>query len=120
MHPLGRYTTHGSKGRESGRVHYQIEGWLDGASVFIKASRGETLLIALWLVEIFCRLPLLRRPYRALVVYLIQRTSLFDAAYYLETHQDVKGPDHVLGKPMERDLLLSILQGTALVSSTPG
>ncbi len=39
---------------------------------------------------------------------------------YLETHQDVKGPDHVLGKPMERDLLLSILQGTALVSSTPG
>lgn len=39
---------------------------------------------------------------------------------YLETHQDVKGPDHVLGKPMERDLLLSILKGTALVSSTPG
>lgn len=39
---------------------------------------------------------------------------------YLETHQDVRGPDRVLGKPMERDLLLSVLREFAVVSSTPG
>ena len=43
-----------------------------------------------------------------------------DCRSYLETHRDVKGPDHVLGKPMDRDLLLSVLKETALVSSTPG
>jgi CheY-like chemotaxis protein len=39
---------------------------------------------------------------------------------YLETHQDIRGPDRVLGKPMERDLLLSVLKEVALVSPTPG
>jgi CheY-like chemotaxis protein len=39
---------------------------------------------------------------------------------YLESHQDVRGPDRVLGKPMERDLLLSVLSEIAVVSSTPG
>ena len=39
---------------------------------------------------------------------------------YLETHQDVRGPDRVLGKPMERDLLLSVLREVAVVSTTPG
>lgn len=39
---------------------------------------------------------------------------------YLETHQDVRGPDHVLGKPMDRDLLLSVLREVAVVSTTPG
>ena len=39
---------------------------------------------------------------------------------YLETHQDVRGPDRVLGKPMERDLLLSVLKEIALVSPTAG
>jgi len=39
---------------------------------------------------------------------------------YLETHQDVRGPDHVLGKPMDRDLLLSVLREVAFVSTTPG
>ena len=39
---------------------------------------------------------------------------------YLETHQDVRGPDHVLGKPMDRDLLLSVLTEVAVVSTTPG
>jgi chemosensory pili system protein ChpA (sensor histidine kinase/response regulator) len=39
---------------------------------------------------------------------------------YLETHQDVRGPDGVLGKPMERDLLLSVLSEIAVVSPTPG
>lgn len=39
---------------------------------------------------------------------------------YLETHQDVRGPDHVLGKPMDRDLLLSVLREVAVVSTSPG
>ena len=39
---------------------------------------------------------------------------------YLETHQDVRGPDHVLGKPMDRDLLLSILRELDVVSITSG
>jgi two-component system sensor histidine kinase/response regulator len=39
---------------------------------------------------------------------------------YLETHQDVRGPDRVLGKPMERDLLLSVLREVAVVSTAPG
>ena len=39
---------------------------------------------------------------------------------YLETHRDVRGPDRVLGKPMERDLLLSVLREVAVVSTTPG
>jgi two-component system sensor histidine kinase/response regulator len=39
---------------------------------------------------------------------------------YLETHLDVRGPDRVLGKPMERDLLLSVLREMAVVSPTPG
>ncbi|MCG6924824.1 MAG: response regulator [Acidobacteria bacterium] len=39
---------------------------------------------------------------------------------YLEAHPDVRGPDRVLGKPMERDLLLSVLKGVAVVSTTPG
>jgi CheY-like chemotaxis protein len=39
---------------------------------------------------------------------------------YLESHQDVKGPDRVLGKPMERDQLLSVLREMTVVSSAPG
>jgi len=39
---------------------------------------------------------------------------------YLEAHQDVRGPDRVLGKPMERDLLLSVLKEVAVVSTTTG
>jgi CheY-like chemotaxis protein len=39
---------------------------------------------------------------------------------YLETHHDVRGPDRVLGKPMDRDLLLSVLREVAVVSTTPG
>jgi CheY-like chemotaxis protein len=39
---------------------------------------------------------------------------------YLETHQDVRGPDRVLGKPMERDLLLSVLKEIAPVSPAAG
>jgi len=39
---------------------------------------------------------------------------------YLETHQDVRGPDRVLGKPMDRDLLLSVLREVAVVSTPPG
>jgi hypothetical protein len=39
---------------------------------------------------------------------------------YLESHQDVKGPDRVLGKPMERDQLLSVLREMTVVSPTPG
>jgi CheY-like chemotaxis protein len=39
---------------------------------------------------------------------------------YLESHQDVKGPDRVLGKPMEREQLLSVLREMTVVSSAPG
>ena len=39
---------------------------------------------------------------------------------YLETHQDVRGPDHVLGKPVDRDLLLSVLREIGVVSTAPG
>ena len=39
---------------------------------------------------------------------------------YLETHRDVKGPDHVLGKPMDRDRLLAVLKDIAVPSTAPG
>lgn len=39
---------------------------------------------------------------------------------YLESHQDVRGPDRVLGKPMEREQLLSVLREMTVVSSAPG
>jgi CheY-like chemotaxis protein len=39
---------------------------------------------------------------------------------YLETHPDVKGPDHVLGKPMDRDQLLAVLKDIAVPSTAPG
>jgi CheY-like chemotaxis protein len=39
---------------------------------------------------------------------------------YLETHRDVRGPDKVLGKPMDRDVLLHVLGEVAVLSSTPG
>jgi CheY-like chemotaxis protein len=39
---------------------------------------------------------------------------------YLETHPDVKGPDHVLGKPMDRDRLLAVLKDITVPSAAPG
>lgn len=39
---------------------------------------------------------------------------------YLETHPDVKGPDEVLGKPMDRDRLLAVLEEIAVPTSAPG
>jgi two-component system sensor histidine kinase/response regulator len=39
---------------------------------------------------------------------------------YLESHQDVRGPDRVLGKPMERDQLLSILRKVEVVAPAEG
>jgi len=38
---------------------------------------------------------------------------------YLETHPGVRGPDHVLGKPMDRDTLVAILKGIAVPSRAP-
>jgi DNA-binding response OmpR family regulator len=38
---------------------------------------------------------------------------------YLESHRDVRGPDHVLGKPMDRDRLLAALKEIG-VPSTAG
>lgn len=40
-----------------------------------------------------------------------------DCRSYLESHQDVRGPDRVLGKPMERDVLLAILNGLGVPSA---
>ena len=39
---------------------------------------------------------------------------------YLESHQDVRGPDHVLGKPMDRDALLEVLKKLEVPSPAPG
>ncbi len=43
-----------------------------------------------------------------------------DCRSYLESHQDVRGPDHVLGKPMDRDLILSVLKSIDVPSPAPG
>jgi CheY-like chemotaxis protein len=43
-----------------------------------------------------------------------------DCRSYLESHQDVRGPDRVLGKPMERAVLLSILRNLAVPSGASG
>jgi CheY-like chemotaxis protein len=43
-----------------------------------------------------------------------------DCRSYLESHQDVRGPDHVLGKPMERDALLSVLREIGAPSTASG
>jgi CheY-like chemotaxis protein len=40
-----------------------------------------------------------------------------DCRSYLESHQDVRGPDHVLGKPMDRDTLLSVLRTIGVPST---
>ena len=37
---------------------------------------------------------------------------------YLESHQGMKGPDHVLGKPMDRDVLLEVLKTITVTSTT--
>jgi CheY-like chemotaxis protein len=39
---------------------------------------------------------------------------------YLEMHPDVRGPDRVLGKPMDRDMLLAILKTVAVPSGAAG
>jgi CheY-like chemotaxis protein len=38
---------------------------------------------------------------------------------YLETHRDVRGPDHVLGKPMDRDRLLGLLKEITVPVAAP-
>jgi CheY-like chemotaxis protein len=43
-----------------------------------------------------------------------------DCQSYLESHQDVRGPDHVLGKPMDRDTLLSVLRTIGVPKSASG
>jgi CheY-like chemotaxis protein len=43
-----------------------------------------------------------------------------DCRSYLESHQDVRGPDHVLGKPMERDVLLAVLRALGVPNAAPG
>ena len=43
-----------------------------------------------------------------------------DCRSYLESHQDVRGPDHVLGKPMDRDLILSVLKAIDVPSPASG
>jgi CheY-like chemotaxis protein len=43
-----------------------------------------------------------------------------DCRSYLESHQDVRGPDHVLGKPMERDVLLAVLRALGGPNAAPG
>jgi CheY-like chemotaxis protein len=37
---------------------------------------------------------------------------------YLESHHGVRGPDHVLGKPMDRDALLEVLKAIDVASPT--
>jgi CheY-like chemotaxis protein len=37
---------------------------------------------------------------------------------YLESHRGVRGPEHVLGKPMDRDALLEVLETIKLASAT--
>jgi CheY-like chemotaxis protein len=36
---------------------------------------------------------------------------------YLEAHRGLKGPDHVLGKPMDREALLEVLKTIAVAST---
>jgi DNA-binding response OmpR family regulator len=43
-----------------------------------------------------------------------------DCRSYLESHQDVRGPDHVLGKPMDRDVILSVLKAIDVPSPASG
>ena len=43
-----------------------------------------------------------------------------DCRSYLESHQDVRGPDHVLGKPMDRDVILSVLRAIDVPTPAPG
>jgi two-component system response regulator MprA len=40
-----------------------------------------------------------------------------DCRSYLESHRDVRGPDHVLGKPMDRDRLLAVLKEIGIPSA---
>lgn len=37
---------------------------------------------------------------------------------YLEFHRGVRGPDHVLGKPMDREALLEVLKTITVASTT--
>jgi CheY-like chemotaxis protein len=37
---------------------------------------------------------------------------------YLESHRGVRGPDHVLGKPMDREALLEVLERIDVASPT--
>jgi CheY-like chemotaxis protein len=37
---------------------------------------------------------------------------------YLESHHGVRGPDHVLGKPLDRDALLEVLKTMGVASTT--
>jgi CheY-like chemotaxis protein len=39
---------------------------------------------------------------------------------YLEMHPGVRGPDHVLGKPMDRDRLLAVLKEITVPTPAPG
>jgi CheY-like chemotaxis protein len=43
-----------------------------------------------------------------------------DCRSYLESHRDVRGPDHVLAKPMDRDVLLSVLRTIGVPSPASG
>ena len=43
-----------------------------------------------------------------------------DCRSYLESHQDVRGPDHVLGKPMDRDVILSVLRAIDVPTPASG
>jgi GT2 family glycosyltransferase/glycosyltransferase involved in cell wall biosynthesis len=55
----------------------------------LKVWRGELFLWCLWLAKPLFRLSGKRRIYWSMIMHLVEKTSLFDANYYLEVNTDV-------------------------------
>ena len=108
---------------------YEVEGAGDETTALARVERfgPDAILIDVMLpgrsgLDLLVRL---RRDPRRSEIPLVLVTGDDDVLKdecrsYLESHQDVRGPDRVLGKPMERDLLLSVLTEIAVVGSAPG
>jgi CheY-like chemotaxis protein len=105
---------------------YEVGAATDGRSALaeVERSRPDVILIDVMLPgrSGLDLLVCLRRDPRWAGIPLVLVTGddsvlKDDCRSYLGSHRDVRGPDHVFGKPMDRDTLLSVLRDIGVPST---